>query len=165
MPEDACPAGGMHLAGSISALKDPVSSMLASYALDLTTPPGPGVLGNTDLSADNQDMPGQGRFFISIVHFYIALINILDVHINSPPSSQFESQGASRTTGGVFQGRAYSNNFNQADFAKASFGPRAHTSCVWKWGDEGQFSVWVRSLCHWYTHHLDKECNSLDQMP
>ena len=172
MTEDACTAGGeMHLAGSSSASKGPVSSMLALSAvalatppgpgvlgntdlsaddqdmpgqgrflisivhfyialinildsmlapsvLGLATPPGPGVLGNTDLSADDQDMPGQGRFLISIVHFYIALINILDVHMNSPPPSRFELQGASRTTGGIFRGRAYGNNLNQADFAE-----------------------------------------------
>ena len=63
-------------------------------------------------------MPGQGRFLISIVHFYIALINILDVHMNSPPSSRFESQGAFRITGGIFRGRAYGNNLNQTDFAE-----------------------------------------------
>jgi len=38
--------------------------------------------------------------------------------MNSPPSSQFESQGASQTTGGIFWGRAYGNNLNQADFAE-----------------------------------------------
>jgi len=34
-----------------------------------------------------------------------------------PPPSQHELQGASRTTGGIFRGRAYGNNPNIADLA------------------------------------------------
>ena len=37
--------------------------------------------------------------------------------MDSPPPSHFELQGASRTTGGIFRGRAHGNNLNQADFA------------------------------------------------
>ena len=38
--------------------------------------------------------------------------------MDSPlPLSQHELQGASRTTGGIFQGRAYGNNQNIADLA------------------------------------------------
>ena len=35
--------------------------------------------------------------------------------MDSPPPSQRELQGASRTTGGIFRGRAYGNNPNMAD--------------------------------------------------
>jgi len=38
--------------------------------------------------------------------------------MNSPPPSQFELQGSSRTTGGIFQGQTHGNNLNQADFAE-----------------------------------------------
>jgi len=37
--------------------------------------------------------------------------------ISPPPLNQLELQGASRTTGGIFQGRAYGNNPNIADLA------------------------------------------------
>ena len=43
---------------------------------------------------------------------------VLDIRMDSPPPlSQQELQGASRTTGGIFRGRAYGNNPNIADFA------------------------------------------------
>lgn len=35
--------------------------------------------------------------------------------MDSPPLSRHELQGASRTTGGIFRGRAYGNNPNIAD--------------------------------------------------
>ena len=37
--------------------------------------------------------------------------------MDSPPLSRHELQGASRTTGGIFRGRAYGNNPNMADLA------------------------------------------------
>jgi len=37
--------------------------------------------------------------------------------ISPPPLNQLELQGASRTTGGIFRGRAYGNNPNIADLA------------------------------------------------
>ena len=37
--------------------------------------------------------------------------------ISSPPLNQLQLQGASRTTGGIFRGRAYGNNPNIADLA------------------------------------------------
>lgn len=42
---------------------------------------------------------------------------VLDVPMDSPPLSRSELQGASRTTGGIFRGRAYGNNPNMADLA------------------------------------------------
>jgi len=39
------------------------------------------------------------------------------MHISPPPPNQLELQGASRTTGGIFRGRAYGNNPNIADLA------------------------------------------------
>ena len=38
--------------------------------------------------------------------------------MNSPPPSQFELQGSSRTTGGIFRGQAHGNNLNQANFVE-----------------------------------------------
>ena len=44
---------------------------------------------------------------------------ILDIRmdISPPPLNRLELQGASRTTGGIFRGRAYGNNPNIADLA------------------------------------------------
>jgi len=115
-------AGGAAASAHITS-RGLVSSSMAPPTLGqtgaaLTISPGPGVLDNIDIRADGQDMPGQGTYLYFTFTFLNSFNNILDVHMNSPPPSQFELQGSSRMTGGIFRGRAYGNNLNQADFAE-----------------------------------------------
>jgi len=58
-----------------------VSSSVAPPALGqtgttLTISPGPGILDNTDICADGQDMPGQGTYFYLTFIFLNSLNNI-----------------------------------------------------------------------------------------
>lgn len=58
------------------------------------------------------------KVFQFFIQFYVIKLIIPDIHMDSlPPLSQHDLQGASRTTGGLFRGRAYGNNPNIADLA------------------------------------------------
>jgi len=97
-------AGETGLAGSVFSLPIPASFMVGQT--------GSPSLDNNNLCANDQDMPGQGTLFYYNLTFIDSFNKILDAHIDSPPSSQFELQSASRTTGGILRGRAHSNNLN-----------------------------------------------------
>jgi len=108
-------AGETRLAGSVSSLPIPASFMVGQTGPVLTVSSG---LDNNNPCANDQDMPGQGTSFYFNCTFIDSFNKNLDAHMDSPPPSRFELQGASRTTGGIFRGRAHGNNLNQADFAK-----------------------------------------------
>lgn len=57
---------------------------------------------------------GMGAYFIYIL-FLLSFILILDIKMNSPPTSP-PRHGSSRTTDGIFRGHAQGNMPNAADF-------------------------------------------------
>jgi len=120
-PSSAIDSGVDHTIASfgVGSVKDSGSSALVSSTLGQTGivafSPGPGVVAKTDLCADDQDIPGPGTSFYFICTILNSFNNILDMDM---PSSRFELQGSSQTTGGIFRGRAHGNRLNKADFAE-----------------------------------------------
>ena len=93
-------AAASHLAGShpkvsVSLASIPAISVQDQIGATTTIVSGPAVFDNNDLCA--KDLSGQGTIFLYFnCTFLNSFNNILDVHMNSPPSpNQLELQGAS----------------------------------------------------------------------